>query len=302
MWQQSARGLAGAVAYVLLFLESADAATTAIALKPPVTAEIAVETRLASGDVVRLRDAEGRVLRFVFEPTPSRTRSGEVRRHGRIFVSTDDSDQLPRQPLPLWGDDEVTLMRLALPALSAAAARRDSVRRRYPESRILGDTLELAAANFEFPESGYHLVEHMIAGRLRWIEAVRRGDMASEGETLKYFSWTRPLRVLSLDWLAVEGEWRILVEDSLHHGGKIHVPRETGKPAGFEDESARFSTEEGEDTDGILLMAAQLALRSGIDSSVGSRKRSGALRVVRERMARILEKRRRLATTYPLPW
>ena len=302
MWQQSARGLTGAVAYVLLFLESADAATTAIALKPPVTAEIVVETRLASGDVVRLRDAEGRVLRFAFEPTPSSIGSGEVRRPGRIFVSAEDSDQLPRQPLPLWGDDEMTLMRLALPAVSAAATRRDSLRRRYPEIRSLGDTLELTAASFELRKSGYHHVEQMISGRLRWIEAARRGDVGFEGEALKFFSWTQPLRLRSLDWLAGEGEWRTLVEDSLHHSCQIRVPREAGKPARFQNESARFSTGEGEPTNCILLMAAQLALRSDTSGVAGSHQRAGALRAIHDRMTRILDKQRLLATTYPLPW
>ncbi len=297
-----AGGLASVVACELLTLRTADGARIVIAMKPPVTAEIAVETHLAGGDVVRLRDAEGRVLRFVFEPTPSSTRDGEVVRPGRIFVSADDSDALPRQPLPLWGDDEATLMRLALPAVSAAATRRDSVRRRYPESRVLGDTLELAAASIELRESGYHLVEHMISRRLRWIEAARRGDVGFEENALKYFSWTRPLRLRSLDWLAGEGVWRIHVEDSSGRGCQIRVPHGAGKPAGFQSESSRFSTEEGELRDGILLMAAQSALRSDADNSVEPRERSGALRAVRERMARTLEQQRRLATNHPLPW
>lgn len=259
-----------------------------IELEPPISAALPLTGNLP---LIVLSDTTGRRLSFTFDRWgPGTVRPDSVLRPTRILIGGGDPAILPNQPLPIWGDAEAALLELALPALSAAAAERDSLRVHLVPTQLHGDTIEVHKLRPEWDRSpsSPHYMKEVVQARLESIEAARRGDVGPTEPALRYYTLTPPLRVRSLQWNRRKQEWTFAVEDSANREVLMCVPKRAGWPSTTWVGSTKLEFVEGTFEDRATLLVAQMALRSGDAAAGTSPQHAAALSAIRERMARIL--------------
>jgi len=288
-------GLVGLLRYascVALLSESPVAQPTPrIELSPPVAADV-VELAPSREMVIVLQDAIGRRVRFSFERRGKcLTHAGEQNPEVRILTGGEDPAAPPNVPLPIWGEAEATLLETALPALTEAAEARDSTRARIARGVAHGDTVEVIALN---PNVDIvYVAKRSVQIRLQMIEAARRGNVGVDEDALRFFRLTPPLRVRELRWHRSGQRWTFVVEDSANRTVPLCLPKHPGQPSAIWDGTSRLEHAEGTWEDRMLLLAAQMALRSCAGTDRPSGQCSDAMRALRGRMERILQVLRR---------
>jgi hypothetical protein len=288
-------GLVGLLRYascLALLSESPGAEPTpGIELSPPVAAEV-VELAPSGGMVIVLHDAMGRRLRFSFESRGQvLTHAGEQNPEAHILIGGEDPAAPPNVPLPIWGEAEASLLETAFPALSEAAEARDSLKAHIAWGEAHGDTIEVLARN---PNADVvYVAKRAVRSRLQMIEAARRGNVGVDEYALRFFSLTPPLRVRELRWHRSGQQWTLVAEDSANRTVQLCLPKHPGQPSARWAGTSKLEYAEGAWEDRMLLLAAQLALRSCADTDRSSGQCSDAMRALRARMERILQVLRR---------
>lgn len=259
-----------------------------IELEPPISAEL---PQVGNLPLIVLSDTTGRRLCFTFDRwCPCTIRPDSVLRPARILIGGCDPANPPSQPLPIWGDSEAALLQLALPALSAAAAERESLWAHPPRTQLHGDTVEVHELRPEYDRSpsSPHYMKQVVQWRLEEIEAARRGDVGPPELALRFYPLRPPLRVRSLRWNRWKQEWTFVVEDSAKRESQLLVPKHAGKRSARWVGSTKLAFVEGTFEDCATLLAAQMALRADNTAAAPSPQHAAALSAIRARMARIL--------------
>jgi len=119
------------------------------------------------------------------------------------------------------------------------------------------------------------------------------GNVGLDEDALRFFSLTPPLRVRELRWHRSGQRWTFVVEDSANRTVPLSLPKHPGQPSAIWDGTSRLEHAEGTWEDRMLLLAAQMALRSCADTDGPSGQCPDAMRALRARMERILQVLRR---------
>jgi hypothetical protein len=262
------------------------------ALEPPITAtslSLPIRCSPAYLEVV-LRDTTGRALCLCLPAWSIETRPGAVIYPQHILVAEGDSTAWQPQPIPLLGDAEGELLALALPAVEAEVAARDSLRWRWLHTKPSSDMVEVGALRKRYAvdeTAGWLKV------RYQYYKAVQRGDLGEDKYAFAFFELRPPLRTRQVKWSRARETWTMAVEDSTGTSVTLSIPRRAGSPSGYVSDGELEECAEGSSEDQLVLLAAQSALRSPRAGDVDPHQVAAALQAVRERMARYIAELRR---------